>query len=135
MARGGEIDSIIVVRNNNEGFVYLKQEVLEDKYPDLLPNRFNLNQPQFSFTVGSLEWFQQRISALQDEGVDIDPYYDTRTNWIGPLMGWLLPFFIIVAAISKILESSVHIDTMIRVSDGGRRTIWNCCCRRRPARA
>jgi AFG3 family protein len=97
MARAGEIDSIIVVRNNNEGFVYLKKEVLEDKYPDLLPNRFNLNQPQFSFTVGSLEWFQARISELQDEGIDIDPYYDTRTNWIGPLMGWLLPFFIIVA--------------------------------------
>ena len=97
MARNGEVDSLVIVRNNNEGFVFIRKEVLEDKYPELMPNRFNLNQPQFTFTVGSLEYFEQRMADLRNEGVDIEPRYDTRTNWIGPLMGWLLPFFIIVA--------------------------------------
>ncbi len=110
MARAGEIDSLVIVNDTREGYVYIRKEILEDKYPDKKPNRFNVNQPQFSFTIGSLESFQDQMIRLQSEGVDIDPYYDNRTNWLAPLMGWLIPFFIIIA---------LWLFVMRRMSGGG----------------
>ena len=110
MARAGEIDSLVIVNDTREGYVYIKKEILEDKYPEKKPNRFNVNQPQFSFTIGSLESFQDQMIKLQSEGVDIDPYYDNRTNWLAPLMGWLIPFFIIIA---------LWLFVMRRMSGGG----------------
>lgn len=96
MAEDGDIDSMIII-NNHEGHIYVRSEVLEDKYPNLTPSRFNMNQPHFSFTVGSMEFFEQRMSELRQNGIDIDYRNQSRTNWVGPLMGWLLPFFIIIA--------------------------------------
>jgi cell division protease FtsH len=111
MARNGEIDSLVIIANTNEGFVYIKKEILEDKYPDLVPsNKFGLNQPHFSFTIGSQEHFFQRMDDLRDEGVDIEPHVERRTDWLGPLLGWLLPFFIIIA---------LWLFVMRRMSGGG----------------
>ncbi len=96
LAKEGEIDSLVIV-NNQQGNIYLRREVIEDKYPDLEPNRFNINQPHYTFTVGDMGYFERRMADLREEGVDLDYRNVKRTNWIGPLMGWLLPFFIIVA--------------------------------------
>ena len=98
MARNNEIDSLVVIANTQEGFVYVKKEVLEDNYPDLVPsNKFSINQPHFSFTIGNMEHFLQRMDELRDEGIDVDPHIERRTDWLGPVLGWLLPFFIIIA--------------------------------------
>jgi len=98
MARNIEIDSLVVIANTQEGFVYVKKEVLEDNYPDLVPsNKFSINQPHFSFTIGNMEHFLQRMDELRDEGIDVDPHIERRTDWLGPVLGWLLPFFIIIA--------------------------------------
>jgi cell division protease FtsH len=98
MARNNEIDSLVVIATTQEGFVYVKKEILEDKYPDLVPsNKFSVNQPHFSFTIGNMEHFLQRMDELRDEGIDVDPHIERRTDWLGPMLGWLLPFFIIIA--------------------------------------
>ena len=37
MAEDGDIDSMIII-NNHEGHIYVRSEVLEDKYPNLTPS-------------------------------------------------------------------------------------------------
>ena len=41
MALNGEIDSMIIVTNTREGFVFVRKDLLTSKYQDIEINRFN----------------------------------------------------------------------------------------------
>ena len=96
MARAQEIEKVEVV-NRNTVNVYVKKALLDTKYKEFKQNRFSEQQPQFSFEIGGIEDFSKRVDLLQKEGVIIDPKYITRTNWFGPLFGYLLPFIFLIA--------------------------------------
>jgi AFG3 family protein len=55
--------------------------------------------PHFYFTIGSVEAFETRLEAAQDEAGTEDRVpvrYIRRTNWGSTLLAWLLPFAIII---------------------------------------
>lgn len=110
MALNGEIDSMIIVTNTREGFVFVRKDLLTSKYQDIEINRFNPNQPHFTFNIGDLGYFQGWVEKMRENKVDIDPRYEEQTNWLGPLLGWLLPFAIIIA---------LWLFVMKRMSGGG----------------
>lgn len=95
MARGGEVEKLEIV-NKNVANIYIKKSVLETKYPNLKNSRVMEQQPHFSFEIGAIEGFSDKIEELKKEGVAIDPKYVTHTNWFGPLMGYLIPFIFIL---------------------------------------
>jgi AFG3 family protein len=96
MARNGEIDKVEVVNRINVN-VYIKKDVLEKKYPDFKQTRIIDQQPHFTFEIGAIESFGSKIEELKKEGIAIDPKYVTRTNWLTPILGYLLPFVFLIA--------------------------------------
>ncbi|MBK8698656.1 MAG: ATP-dependent zinc metalloprotease FtsH [Saprospiraceae bacterium] len=96
MARAGEIEKVEVVNRNNVN-VFIRKEVLETKYPEFKQTRIIDQQPHFTFEIGAIEGFGSKIEELKKEGVNIDPKYVTRTNWLTPILGYLLPFIFLIA--------------------------------------
>jgi len=97
IARAGDIEKLVVV-NGAIANIYLKEEVIEsDKYPDLKKGKFQELHPQFKYQIGNSDYFYDRVQKLQNEGVDIDPVAENKTNWYAPLLGWILPFLLLIA--------------------------------------
>ncbi len=95
MARAGEVEKLEIV-NKNVANIYIKKSVLDSKYPDFNKSRVIDQQPHFTFEIGAIEGFSDKMEELKKEGVAIDPKYVTHTNWFGPLMGYLIPFIFIL---------------------------------------
>lgn len=95
MAKAGEIEKVEVI-NKNYVNVYVKEDVLKEKYPDIEENSLSAYNPHFTFELGDIGYFDEKVGELRSQGVDIDPVYNTKTNWLAPLMGWLLPFILLI---------------------------------------
>ncbi|GLR18536.1 ATP-dependent zinc metalloprotease FtsH [Portibacter lacus] len=109
MARAGDVKDVEVL-NGKLVNVFLKKESL-DKYSDVKENKFASGvNPHFSFEIGSVDIFYSLIQDLEKEGVMIDPVYKTKESWLAPLLGWVLPFIILIA---------IWLFIMRRVSGGG----------------
>jgi len=102
-----DIDKIIVV-NKEQAEIYLKKEALTSgRYPKLDKggNGIGLSAPKanFSYNIGDLSDFTASIKEAQknagyQENDYIKPEYINRKNYLGEIMGWLLPlaFFLIL---------------------------------------
>lgn len=101
MLANHDISKIVVV-NREEAQIYLKESSY-DKYKDKLntgfgaPSKFG---PQFVFTIGSVDSFEQKLKDAQanfkdDEKVPIE--YSTVHNYFSEIISWILPFLIIIA--------------------------------------
>ncbi len=114
MAREGDVEKLEVL-NQKVAQVYLEEEALaKDKYKDASKNSFGKNRPHYTFDIGSLEYFAPELKSLNAtlaaEGKDQIPVaFVEKTNWIGPILGWLLPVAIVVA---------IWVFIMRRVSGG-----------------
>lgn len=95
MAKNDELDKVEVI-NKNFVNVYLKEDILKNKYPDVADNNLSAYNPHFTFELGDIGYFEEKVDQLRSQGVNIDPVYDTQTNWLAPLMGWLLPFALLI---------------------------------------
>lgn len=95
MAKAGEIEKVEVI-NKNYVNIYVKEDVLKNKYPDIEKNSLSAYNPHFTFELGDIGYFDEKVDELRSQGVDIDPVYNTKTNWLAPLMGWLLPFILLI---------------------------------------
>lgn len=95
MARQGDVERVEVI-NKSKVNVFIKKDALS-KYPELSENSLSSYTPQYSFELGDLGFFQEKIDELKKSGVGIDPEYKSQTNWIGNLLGWILPFAVILA--------------------------------------
>ena len=95
IVQAGDVDKVEVVNKNNVN-VYLKEDVIEEKYQDLEVSKISGNQPHFTFELGDIGVFDERISELRSKGVDIDPEYVTKTNFWAPLIGWIFPFLLLI---------------------------------------
>lgn len=98
IAAEGDIDRVELERNQGEVLIYLKDDVIADgKYPEIKPNRLNILHPHFKFTIADSEYFYRRIDELNEEhNISIDPKVTTRTNWLGPILNWVLPFLLLI---------------------------------------
>lgn len=112
MVRSQDIAKLEVI-NKEYATIFIKEDRLH-KYPDASISKFNTSRPHFVFQLGALESFEDNLQQLQDEeGIEeaerLYPIYETRQNWLAPILSWVLPIAIIIA---------IWIFIMRRVSGG-----------------
>jgi len=98
MVKAGDIKKIEVI-NKEKAYVYLKNESVA-KYPDAPKNALSSDYPHFEFTVGSVESLENQVYELNKELPEGSRIYIThtkRTDWLTPVLGWIIPFFLIIA--------------------------------------
>ncbi|HBL75655.1 MAG: cell division protein FtsH [Bacteroidetes bacterium GWF2_42_66] len=100
MMANHDIQKIHVI-NRDEAHIFLKESSYE-KYKDKLnvgfsaPTKFG---PHYFFTIGSVETFEENLKNAQDsfsEGDKISVEYKTVHNYFGDILGWILPFGLII---------------------------------------
>lgn len=83
------------VINKEEVLVYLNEAALAlSEYQNL-----SAAGPQFYFTIGSVESFENKLAAIQAEMRDpvaVDIKYVTEQDWFLTIFSWLLPLFFII---------------------------------------
>lgn len=96
IAEAGDIERVEVLNKSLVQVYMTKEAIKSGKYPDLEDASLSAFTPQYSFELGDLGFFQEKIDELKKGGVRIDPEYKTQTNWLGPILGWILPFALIL---------------------------------------
>lgn len=101
MLQEGHIDKIIVIRNTGKAEVYIKENALNYYANKLGDNASKVNPkgPHFIFTIGSIDTFARQLEEAQEgnnEHEIISPTYEDRSNYMGEIMSWILPFLLII---------------------------------------
>jgi cell division protease FtsH len=78
--------------------------------PDYQESSYAVNQPQYQFEIGDMAFFLEKMQNLKESGYAVPYKMETKTNWLAPIMSWLLPLFILVA---------IWLFIMKKVSGGG----------------
>ena len=104
MLQNGKVEKIVIV-NKEKAYVHIKKEVLsEEQFKKVSKKAFgdtpNLG-PHYVFEIGSVETFSNNLKEAQidfDNDEKISPFYETRKDVFGDLLGWILPlaFFIFI---------------------------------------
>ena len=112
-----DVEELVVV-NKKRVLIHIKESELERKqefYKDA-QQRNSLMGDDYHYwrQIGSVETFEDWLRGVQEEAEipkneQISPDYDTRQNWLAPILGWVLPIVIVVA---------IWIFIMRRVSGG-----------------
>ena len=95
IASKNHIEKVEVIKNLEEARIYLKESAL-DKYDEIKQNKFNKAQAHFLHKYNGPENFDNMLQELRDKGVILDPKYDNEVNYLGQILGWVLPFAIII---------------------------------------
>lgn len=95
-----DVDRLVVV-NERVARVYIKKEEVE-KYSDAASGNFAGARPHYSFEIGSVERFDEKLEALQEANniptdQRINVIYETQQNWLAPILSWVLPIIVLVA--------------------------------------
>jgi cell division protease FtsH len=101
-----DIEKIIVV-NKDQAEIYLKKEAIESgRYPKLpKPGSgfgFSVPKPNYTYTIGDISNFEPFILEAQKNAGYTDkeliyPDYQTRKNWVGDILSWLLLPVLLIA--------------------------------------
>lgn len=105
MLKTGEVSRLIVATTGNESMaeIYIKPEALQqEKYKDVrqegLGSATNRG-PQYYLKIGTIDQFNNDLNRVQQDLPEerrIYPEYESRSNWTGELIGWLLPIAILI---------------------------------------
>src|SRR5688572_25621101 len=113
MVKDGDVARLEVV-NKKDARIYIKKESLDKpQYAKLKETTFSKTKPHYVFNIGPPESFANQIAQLNAEvgpEKSVSPEYIDKENWMGPLMGWLIPIFLFLG---------LWIFMMRRVSGGG----------------
>jgi AFG3 family protein len=102
-----DIDKLIIV-NKDKAEIYLKKEAIESgRYKDLPKGGnglgFSAPKPNYTINIGDLPDFLKKLDEAKKEagyekGDQLDPEYVTRNDYLGQILGWILPlaFFLIL---------------------------------------
>jgi len=106
MITNHDIERIVVV-NKDMAEIFLKKEAIESgRYPKLpKPGTgfgFSLPRPHYTYNIGDIANFEPFILETQKnagytESELIYPVYQTRKNWFGDILGWLLLPVLLIA--------------------------------------
>lgn len=109
LAKNKQVEKVTIY-NNRLADVFLTEAARKEKFPDAKQNAFSTQQPQYQFLIGNMELFEANMFKLRDEGNPIIFSHEEKVDYIGPILSWLLPIFILVA---------IWLFIMKRVSGGG----------------
>ncbi|WP_367392508.1 ATP-dependent zinc metalloprotease FtsH [Lewinella sp. LCG006] len=110
------VDKVIVITNLKQAQIYIKESKLtEERYKDAAQGSFSRDRFQYRMVIGSTDQFTDDLKEIQEaEGIPRDewirPTFETRQDYIGNILSWLLPIVVIVA---------IWIFIMRRVGGGG----------------
>lgn len=97
MVTSGDVAKLEVV-NKKDARIYIKKESLnKPQYAKLKETTFSKTRPHYIFNIGPPESFADQIQQLNtrvDPANRVFPNYVDKENWMGPLMGWLIPIFL-----------------------------------------
>lgn len=97
LVEAGDVAKIEVV-NKKDARVFIKKESLtKPEFKKLNETTFSKTRPQYVFNIGPPESFADQINQLNsrvDPQLRVFPDYVDKENWMGPLMGWLIPIFL-----------------------------------------
>jgi len=106
---GNKVERVDVI-NKQIAHVYLTPDALKTDMPDYQESSYAVNQPQYQFEIGDMAFFLEKMTELKESGYAVPYKMETKTNWLAPIMSWLLPLFILVA---------IWLFIMKKVSGGG----------------
>lgn len=99
MVKSGDVKKLEII-NESYGYVYLKSEALsKESYNDANRTSFGSSRPNYIFNVGPVEVFADRLKDINTELSPedrVDPIYETQTDWLTPLISWLIPIAFLV---------------------------------------
>ncbi len=101
-----DIERIVVI-NKEVAEIYLKKEAIESgRYPNLNKNGnrgmgLGVPKPNYTYNIADISTFQPFIldeqkNAGYEEKEIIYPESETRHNYIGDILGWTLPFILLI---------------------------------------
>ncbi len=106
MLENHDIEKIVVV-NKDKAEIHLTNEAIQSgRYPEASSSTgpFSMAQggPSFIYNIASVELFDKQLNDVQErlgfpQEQWIHPSYETRRNYMGDIIGWILPFVIILA--------------------------------------
>ncbi|NLA24405.1 MAG: ATP-dependent zinc metalloprotease FtsH [Bacteroidales bacterium] len=102
MLKNNDVEKIVIV-NRERVDIYLKPDKLsEERYSDLGTgfNSPSKNGPHYFFQIGDVETFERQLAEAQvDFKKDnvIVTEYKTERNYFTEILGWILPFILIIA--------------------------------------
>ena len=100
----GHVKRVVVV-NGEKVEVFIKEDKLDKPYHEKVKD--NKTGPQYEFSIGSVDYFQQQLAEAQKdipESERLSPRFETRENWFANIFSWLLPIIIIIAIWMFILK-------------------------------
>jgi len=108
-----DVEKIVVVNKTNAQ-IYLKEAAVS-KYEDAQETNFGGDRYHYTMEIGDVETFSTLLKETQkDAGIPesewIYPNYETKTNYLLPILSWVFPLLIIVL---------IWIFIMRRVGGGG----------------
>ncbi len=114
MARKGDVQDIIVIKDREYVEVFLRKDSLESKaeeYKKASRNQFGIKRPNFYFNLPEgdnfdVSDFRNELADSKNFGVD----YVNRPNWLGNFIWFFLPFLFLIG---------IWIYLMRRMGSGG----------------
>ena len=104
MLQKQKVEKVVIV-NKEKAYIHIKKEFLyEEQFKEVSKRTFgdalNLG-PHYYFEIGSVETFSNNLKEAQsefDNEEKISPFYETRKDVFGDILGWILPlaFFIFI---------------------------------------
>lgn len=99
---GGDVEKLVVINNKTVNIFIRKDKLNLPKYKDVQKRgsgSFTGSGAHYYFEIGSIEVFEKRLEDAQKdfpEAEKITPGYETKEDWVGTLLGWLIPIFLLV---------------------------------------
>ena len=104
MLQTQKVEKVVIV-NKEKAYIHIKKKFLsEEQFKEVSKRTFgdalNLG-PHYYFEIGSVETFSNNLKEAQsefDNEEKISPFYETRKDVFGDILGWILPlaFFIFI---------------------------------------
>ena len=104
MLQPQKVDKIIIV-NKEKAYIYIKKDFLsEEQFSKVSKKRFGDTPnygPHYYFEIGSVETFANDLKDAQksfENNEKISPFYETKSDVFGDILGWILPlgFFVLI---------------------------------------
>lgn len=106
MIANRDIERIVII-NKEVAEIYLKKEAVESgRYPNLPKNNggrmgLGVPKPNYTYNIGDISTFQpflldeQKAAGYEEKDI-IYPESETRHNYLGEILGWTLPFLLLI---------------------------------------